>query len=460
MAKKKHLTIASPGIQYLIGLLINFLCLSILLSNSITYFNIQLPEKDYSENLWKGSDVLSYVRPAQNFIDHRVFGDGNVPDYHRTIGYPLFLSILMMVFGSHWLIFTFFVQAVIFALMYPLLSRISKIFFNAGNIAVIFTFLFFIISGTYTVWTPIILTDTLFTVFFTLGLWSGLESILRRSYAYLFLHIIFIGYAAQVRPLLSIYPIMNCFILSYTAMRHNLAKRTRVYQTIFISFVLLLIVCNLSSIRNYINYNFARPTDTFSNDMLNLLGRDVLREVGKNDEYEQIQKMLQGIDDMNVKADLQEKFAIKIYKDYPWITLKRMMRNAVGVLGRAPWPVMAYFWGYSFKDTFDSGHMPLKRSMAVYLIECFFNIIYLCIYLLFLGFLVRNFRLGNITFVLAIVFFIAYFLIPTFIAPGGGSRYRLPVEGLIVIMASCELEHYFKAFSRRGTQPSNERMSL
>jgi len=194
--------------------------------------------------------------------------------------------------------------------------------------------------------------------------------------------------------------------------------------------------------------------------MLNHLGRDVLREVGKNDEYEQIQKMLQGIDDMNVKADLQEKFAIKIYKDYPWITLKRMMRSGVGVLGRAPWPVMAHFWGYSFKDNFSSGHMPLKKSMVVYLIECFFNIIYLCIYLLFLGFLVRNFRSGNLMFVMATVLFIAYFLIPTFTAPSDGSRFRLPVEGLIVIMASCELEYYFQALSRRGTQQSNERMSL
>src|SRR5215475_14172250 len=121
------MAIKSPLIQYLIGVLINFLYIIILISDQTSYRNIQLPENEYSENLWQGGDVFSYIRPARNFVSYRIFGSGTVPDYHRTIGYPLFLATLMLIFGSHWLIFAFFAQAAIFALMYPLLWRISNI---------------------------------------------------------------------------------------------------------------------------------------------------------------------------------------------------------------------------------------------------------------------------------------------------------------------------------------------
>jgi hypothetical protein len=446
LAQKMHTAIRSPGIQYLIGVLINLVYIIILISDQTSYQNIQVPENNYSENLWKGTDVLTYVRPAQNFVDHRIFGSGTIPDYRRSIGYPLFLSTLMMIFGRHWIIFTLFMQALIFAVMYPLLSRISNILFNTSGRTVIFAFLFFIFSGTYIVMVPMILTDTFFTLFFTLGLWLGLESIIKRNYIYLLLHIIFIGYAAQVRPSLSLYPIINYLILISIAMKYGLTRCTRIYQIVMTSFVSLLIICNLSSIRNYMNYNFFKPTDILAVGLLDL-GNYVLVEVGKSDGYEEIQKTLQGIKDPKAKMRLQEELAVKIFKDYPIITLKQIMHNAIGILGRAHWPEVAAFWGYSFLDNFSPEYMPQKKSTAVYHIEIFFNFIYLFVYFLCLGFFIRVFRSENIVFSLTIVLFITYLLIPTFIMRGGGSRYRLPVEGLIVIMASCEFEHHIEALN-------------
>jgi hypothetical protein len=181
--------------------------------------------------------------------------------------------------------------------------------------------------------------------------------------------------------------------------------------------------------------------------MFNQLAKDVLIEINKGDEYEEKRKILQGVNDLNVRAHLQEKLALNIYKDYPLITLKQTTHNAIGILGRAHWSPVAHFWGYSFLNSSTPGHMSLKKSTAVYLIELFFNLVYLFVYILFLSYLVRFFRSGNIILPLTIVLFIAYFLIPGFIGRGAGSRYRLPVEGLIVIMASCEFEHYFKVLN-------------
>jgi hypothetical protein len=439
--------IKSPVIQYSIGVLVNLFYIAILISTQTSYQNIQLPENNYSENFWKGGDVLTYVQPARNFVKYQIFGRETIPDYSRTIGYPLFLATLMMVFGSHWLISAFLLQAAIFALMYPLLSRISNILFNTGNSATALAFLFLILCGTYIVRVPVIMTDTFFTVFFTLGLWLGLESILKRSYTHLLLHLLFVGYAAQVRPVLSLYPIINCFILASIVIKYGLCRSNRIYIIITTSFICLSIFCNLPLIRNYVNYNFHRPSHIFSNDLLEQLGRHVLIDAGKKDEYEEIQKMLQEVNDINMKTHLQEKLAFKIYRDYPLITLKWLIYNAIGILGRAHWPFMANFWGYSFKDDFNPAHMPVKKTTVVYFIEVFFNIAYVMIFFLFMGCLIRVCRSENIVFSLGIVFFIAYFLTPTFIERGGGSRYRLPVEGLIVIMASCQVEHHFKVLN-------------
>ena len=107
---RKKIKLESLIIQYFIGLAICVLLVIILLSTNITYNNLQIPEGDYKENLWKGSDVITYVQPARNFISTGTFEFKNyISPYQRTIGYPFFLSILMRLFGGNWLIWAYFV---------------------------------------------------------------------------------------------------------------------------------------------------------------------------------------------------------------------------------------------------------------------------------------------------------------------------------------------------------------
>ena len=60
--------------------------------------------------------------------------------------------------------------------------------------------------------------------------------------------------------------------------------------------------------------------------------------------------MLRGVNDINVKMHLQEKLAFRIYKDYPLITLKGLVRNAIGAFGTWPLTIGGALWGYNFKD--------------------------------------------------------------------------------------------------------------
>jgi hypothetical protein len=436
----------SPGYQCLIGMLFNFLYLLVLISYNTSYQNIQLPEGIYSENLWKGTDVLTYVKPARNFVQHGIFGYGSIPDYKRTIGYQFFLSLFMIIFDTNWLIPTLLAQAVLFSLMYPLLSKIAVILFNSDNYVVAGSFLFFILSGIYIIRTPMILTDTFFTVLLTLGLWSGLEAVRKKSYKYLLLHVISIGYAAQVRPLLLLYPIINCFVLIYVSKKYKTSGDIKVYLSIMSSFFLLLIICSIPSIRNYRNHGFFKQSSILSANFFNDLGRHVMIGIGENDKFNEMRRSIQKITDIKEQMQLQEELAMKIYVTYPLTTLKEFIHNAIGIMGRAHWPVAANFWGYNFEDNFDAKHMQMKKLAMIFYLELFFNLVYFIVYLLFLGFLIRNFRSGDFALVLVICLFIGYLLIPTFIIRGSGSRLRLPVEGLIIIMASCEFEKRFDVF--------------
>jgi len=121
--------------------------------------------------------------------------------------------------------------------------------------------------------------------------------------------------------------------------------------------------------------------------MLNYLGMNILINVGRSDRYNEIQNIVEKVVNPNEKILLREKLAIEIYKDYPLSTLKQVVRNAIGIMGRAHWPLAANFWGYSFKDDFSPEHMSKLKSPIVFLVEIFFNLVYLIIFLFFLVFL-------------------------------------------------------------------------
>ena len=62
--------------QYLIGVALNLAFVLVLLSQTVTWRNLQLPEGAYRQNIWRGLDVMTYVNPARNFLDFGVFGSG------------------------------------------------------------------------------------------------------------------------------------------------------------------------------------------------------------------------------------------------------------------------------------------------------------------------------------------------------------------------------------------------
>ena len=81
-----------PLTQYIIGLAFNFILLIILLLGPVSFRNLQLPEGRYKDNIWRGTDVRTYVIPARNFLETGGFLVNGRPDCKRTIGYPFLIA--------------------------------------------------------------------------------------------------------------------------------------------------------------------------------------------------------------------------------------------------------------------------------------------------------------------------------------------------------------------------------
>jgi hypothetical protein len=438
MGKRDNLK--SPLVQYIIGLAVNIVFVVILLSMDVSYRNLQLPEGIYQDNIQKDGDTSGYVHRARNYLSNGVFGEGNVPDYIRTVGYPFYLAMLMKLFGNNWLVATFFVQAFLYAGIYPVLFKIANILFPDRPSLAAPIFCFYLVSGAYFAQVPALLTDTFFTILFTAGLYFGFLSIIRQSWKYLILQLAFIGYAAQVRPSLIYYPFINVFVLWLIAQRYNVLSGTKIKGIIITSSAVLLLLCNIPSVRNYIHYGFFKPSNVFEYNIFHYLTKGVMTSQNEAGAFEEMAQKVKEANNVREEMSLETEFTIKACTRYPGATVKVLVKQAQAILLHNAWIDMGRYWGYYWRDITPTTNplIHLKKSEFLYIATVAWVVVYMIMYIFFILFLVRLARKKEWLFLFTILAFVSYLLLPTF-AADGGYRMRLPVEGIIVICAFYEI---------------------
>ncbi len=435
-------------VQYLIGVTLNLAFVLILLNQNVTWRNLQPPEGTYYENVWRYADVMTYVNPARNFLNYGVFGTGTQPDAYRTIGYPFFLASLMEVFGKDWLRAALFAQAFIFALIYPFLSAMARLYGATSKAVINPSFLALVISAAYISTVPVLLTDLFFTVFFTIGLTFGLLSVARRSYLFLAGQLIFIGYAAQVRPVLFLYPVVHLLALCSAAKIHGYLSSRKTRAMIAISVASLLLLCNLATLRNYLHYRLPAPTSTAASNLFNGLGYEVLKAKGRLDWHKEMSLRAYYATSIREKSRVMESSATWIFMRYPLTTLKIVGTHAAANLFVSHWNEISKFWGYSWRRLPHTGRALERKSNVMFALTVVWGFICAVIYFFFAAFLVRLVREKQYLYLMTLIVFVAYFIVPTLIVQEG-PRMRLPVEGILVFFAVAEIGRRFF-----GTKPA------
>ena len=263
----KKIDFANPVHQFCIVLITNFIFFIFLYYHPIANWNLHPPEGAYADNMVARGDVPSYFRPAKNFVKFGVFGDGIIPDYFRTIGYPAFLSGLMLLFGEHFFWIAYLIQAILSALTFSFITAIANFFVGNDQRIGKTVFIFLWLSGAYWVYFPMMMTEVLFCFFLVAGIYYGIKAVSEKKWKYCIIHLLFIGYAASVRPSLALYIVPEFFILLYLAVYFKTILDQKIKVMIGVATVLVFVLTSLSGFRNYINYGNMQPSSVLAADV-------------------------------------------------------------------------------------------------------------------------------------------------------------------------------------------------
>ena len=280
----KSLDLCNKKVQFLIGFFISVLYFLILLLSSETSFvNLQVPEGIYQGNQWECADFQTYYLPAKNFLVNGIFGYGTQPDSSRPFGYQLFLAVIISVFGKNWIYAAYLIQSVLFALIYPVMTSLAEEVSETEPRYIKYIFLISLFSGMFFTRSVYIGPDVLLVLLLITGIYFTIIAVKRQKWSYAILAQLFIGYGAQVRPTLILYPLINILIICWAGFKFGTVK-TR-FSKLFIVFstFFLIIICNLPSIRNYYNYGIFKSSVILSANYYDYLSKKILLKENKSE---------------------------------------------------------------------------------------------------------------------------------------------------------------------------------
>jgi hypothetical protein len=192
--------------QYIIALFLSLFIFFVIYSSPVGKESLLLPDGSNPDHPWNGGDIMTYVNPAKFFLETGTFLRDGKPDLHRTVGYPFFLAIMMSFFGQDWLKSVYIVQIFIFSFLFPAVTSIAKDLspsIERKEIWLIYVTL--IMSGMCIAYIGQLMTDQFFAAILTMGISFGFAAIRKESLSMMILHVFFVGYAAQVRPILGLF---------------------------------------------------------------------------------------------------------------------------------------------------------------------------------------------------------------------------------------------------------------
>jgi len=423
----------NPRTQYFTGLLFHLFFLILLYSFDISTKNMQVPTGPFSHNIFECSDVRTYTNPAMNFIANGVFGNGQVPDNFRTIGYPALIATFYYLFGSYWLPFFQVFQAILFAFLYPVISgTIQLVMDDPEKRLSKSVFLFLLISGAYFTRVPVLLTDTLFILLFASGFYFGLKTYKEKKTIFLMLYLIMMTADALVRPTLTLLPVLNLAMAYFCALKWKDSVSKTLRKGAVISLVLFLLI-NLSTLRNYLNYKFLSPSNVTGLTAFGYLAKKVLILEGRAGEYAVLKDKIDAVSDVSTQTNMQKEVMFRTVRQYPFSTLKVLFTNASNIVFTNNLVSnISNFFGYEWK-TFKNSCYAYKKSVALsvanYLLMAFYFILWMmfgleCIHLL---------QQKNFAVLLLIALLFGMFMVPGILVGDGGSRFRLPFEHVLTI---------------------------
>ncbi len=435
------------GKHYIFALILLLSILSLLAISPQGRLSMTLPDQGYGHP-WNGSDIMSYVEPAESFLKTGTFSRQGKADLHRTVGYPAFLALMMFLFDDHWLKAAYVAQLFIIALLFPCNLIVLRTLFPDSPKSVTIASFLLLALGVGTAYTGLLLSDQMFTSLLCAGMAFGFLGVCRKSWKCAFLHILFIGCAAQVRPTLGLFFICDAFLLLFVLKSWTGRVASKSIQIIIVCVLFTAVLGNAPALRNYIHHGVFTPTSIFSDNLARYLAGPVLIAQGKGSEYavmlEQF-RTAQGVQ----KIEIQKNFTREVILQYPVETFKRMIYHAVWNFFEPHWQYILNVFGNGFYlnhvfTTEGKINPKIYKGIPFWL---FYGSLYLCVVSALYQWTRRKEWLLLAGVLLFCLPFGASFI------NGQGARMRLYAEPLFVDIAIIEIVRISAVFG-------NSRLSL
>jgi hypothetical protein len=381
------------------------------------------------------TDSRSYIESADNFMEHGVFGSGENPDYHRTIGYPFIIYLFKALVGPYWYIGLVFFQTLCGALVYPLTYHIGKIFFPKDNRSICFAVIALLGLAGYFTKSLYVMPDLTCAVFFLLGIYLSMNSIKEgKNITWLILGITSLSFSALVRPNLMLYPIAHFLLLFYIAKLYDRWSEKRTRQMVWFSSIALIITCNLSSFRMYHSYGIISPTNVLGINMFEYTVKKVLAKEGLQDEYNRMGQMVYNEDHWMIKDRMRKEYFFETINKYPLTAVRYWVRAALDHLLTPHHMEIGRDYGYFKRDRVD-GNIKLEKSRIMVAIFYIGSMVNFLIFGLCCLYLITDLSVNkNYLLVISICVLVAIIVGPSCLAQTS-PRMRIPVEPFVLILA-------------------------
>ena len=427
--------------QYIIGLILSLLLFALLYSCRQSYSNTQVPRGIYANNIWAGTDINDYLNSGINYVNYGVFGIGDKPDHLRTIGYPAIIAFYYSVFGDNWLGIFQISQCLLFACMYPLMTLLAReVFPQISDRLISVIFLFLLATGTYWVRSIMLLTDTMFALFFTAGFYYGLKVFRSNNLAYVLLYVICISTAAFIRPTLFLFPILNV-ALAFFVVTKNGVSIFKVLNKLLLTTLIFAFTCNFATLRNFVNYSFLSPSSVVGLNAFRSVAQKIMLPAGEEEAYKTDADKIAATEDISAKTMLREQIMTDAVLRHPWFTAQMLEKNTINIfLDNHMVNNLANYFGYNWKSLANSNSpfvstYPYKKSLLCLYLTYAMMGLYFVMWVLLLGFCYSAIVKGQYEYLCLIGMLLFIFIFPAVIIGDGGSRLRLPFEPFLVLFA-------------------------
>ncbi len=319
---------------------------------------------------WAYGDTGSYVASAEAFLETGMFARGGIPDYRRTMGYPLFVASAMWCAEAtwgDWASWVYILQAFLFASVYPGLFFLGVEILGLSRRAAWSAIAFTVVSGAFISYVPVLLSDGLFATVLLTGVASGFRALQRRSLVWALAHTVLVSYAACIRPMLAFFPLAAlCWHWAYLR-RWGGAGDRRMHRLAAVMFLLTLIGVQNPALRNFTHHGVFTPSEIGSINLYNYLAHGVLQVHGEDRQFNEMCTTLdqmEGAEHLGNRIALRRKEALRVYGQFPGTTVGLASLHTILNSAEPHWQNVLYLFRQTWYQAYGNVHRT-RLAMAV-----------------------------------------------------------------------------------------------